>query len=88
LKLDVNIVTVERFNRTKTASLGTVTPAGGLGDDAYYATMNMGRTTNTTLSIKKGDTALIIRVWGGAKPVGECQSKEKTVAQAILPNLR
>ncbi len=88
LKLDVNIVTVERFNRTKTASLGKVTPAGGLGDDAYYATMNVGRTTNTTLNVKKSDTALIIRVWGGTKPVDVYQSKEKAVAGAILPKLQ
>jgi hypothetical protein len=87
LKLDVNVVTVERFNRMNAVSLGTITPAGGLGDDAYYATMKVGRTTNTTLSVKKGDTAVTIRVWGGAKPVDEYQSKEKAVAQAILPKL-
>jgi hypothetical protein len=87
LKLDINIVTVERFNRTKSVSLGTITGAGGLGDEAYYATMKTGRTTLSTLNVKKGSAAVIIRVWGGTKPVEEYQAKEKAVAQAILPKL-
>jgi hypothetical protein len=87
LKLDVNIVTVERFNRIKTVSLGTVTSVGGIGDDAYYATMKTGRSTVTTLNIKKGNTAVIIRVSGGTKAVEEYQAKEKAVAQAIVPRL-
>ena len=87
LKLDVNIVNVERFNRIKTVSLGTVASVGGVGDDAYYATTKTGRSTVTTLNVKKGDTAVIIRVSGGTKPVEEYQAKEKAVAQAIVPKL-
>jgi hypothetical protein len=87
LKLDINVINVERFNRMKTVTLGTVTSVGGVGDDAYYATMKSGRTILTTLNVKKGDTALIIRVSGGTKPVEEYQAKEKAVAQAVVPKL-
>jgi hypothetical protein len=66
---------------------GAVASVGGVGDDAYYATMKTGRSTVTTLNVKKGDTAVIIRVSGGTKPVEEYQAKEKAVAQAIVPKL-
>jgi len=64
-----------------------VTNVGGIGDDAFFATLNTGTTTNTTLNLKKGDSAVVIRVYGGKKPVEEYQAKEKAVAQAILPKL-
>ena len=87
LKLNVDIVTAERFNRMKSVTLGTVTSLGGLGDEAFYATMKAGRTTLVTLNVRKGDTAVIIRVSGGMKPVEEYQAKEKAVAQVIVPKL-
>jgi hypothetical protein len=49
--------------------------------------LKTGNTTNTTLNVKKGDTAVVVRVFGGQKPVEEYQAKEKAVAQAILPKL-
>ncbi len=87
LKLSIDVITVDHFNRLRSVTLGTVTKVGGLGDDAFYATMKTGAQTNTTLNVKKGDTAVVIRVVGGAKPVDEYQAKEKAVAQAILPKL-
>jgi len=87
LKLDVNLITVERFARMKSVTVGTVTNVGGLGDDAYYSTLKTGRISITTLNVKKGETAVVIRVSGGEKPVEEYQAKEKAVAQAILPKL-
>jgi len=87
LKLTITVITVERHNRTKSSTTGTVTNIGGVGDDAFFATMNTGTTTNTTLNLKKGDSAVVIRVYGGKKPVEEYQAKEKAVAQAILPKL-
>jgi hypothetical protein len=87
LLLDVTLLPPDRFAHTKSVTIGTVTNVGGLGDDAFYSTLKTGRTTVTTLNIKKGDTAVVIRVSGGEKPVEEYQAKEKAVAQAILPKL-
>jgi len=89
LRLDITVITPDRFARTKSAFAGTVTNVSGVGDDAYYATIKSGQTINTGLSVKKGDTAVVIRVMGigGQKPVEEYQAKEKAVAQAILPKL-
>jgi hypothetical protein len=87
LKLDVNVITTDRYARMKSVTAGTITNVGGLGDDAYYSTLKTGATTITTLNIKKGETAVVIRVSGGEKPVEEYQAKEKAVAQAILPKL-
>jgi hypothetical protein len=39
------------------------------------------------LNVKKGDSAVVIRVFGGKQPVEEYQSKEKAVAQTIVPRL-
>jgi len=87
LKLNVDIVTPDRYARMKSVFVGTVTPVSGLGDDAYYATLQSGKTTLTTLNVKKGGTAVVIRVTGGTKPAEEYQAKEKAVAQALVPKL-
>jgi hypothetical protein len=87
LKLDVTLVTLDRFTRLKTVTLGAVTNVGGLGDDAFYSTFTQGHTTLTTLNIKKGDAAVVIRVSGGTKPAEEYQAKEKAVAVALIPKL-
>ena len=87
LKLDVNLITPDHFTRLKTVTLGTVTTVGSLGDEAFYSTFTQGRTTLTTLNVKKGDAAVTIRVSGGTKPAEEYQTKEKAVAQALLPKL-
>jgi hypothetical protein len=87
LKLDVTLITPDRYARMKSVTVGTVTNVGGLGDDAYYSTLKTGATTITTLNIKKGGTAVVIRVSGGEKPAEEYQAKEKAVAQALLPKL-
>jgi hypothetical protein len=87
LKLDVNLVTPERFTRLKTVTIGTVTNVGGLGDDAFYSTFTQGHTTLTTLNIKKGTAAVTIRVSGGTKPAEEYQAKEKAVAMVLLSKL-
>ena len=87
LKLDVSLVTPERYDRMKSVTVGTVTAVGGLGDDAYYSTLQQGHTTLTTLNVKKGGAAVTIRVSGGEKPAAEYQAKEKAVAQAIVPKL-
>lgn len=87
LKLDVNVITPEHFSRLKTVTAGTVTSVSGLGDEAFYSTLIQGRTVLTTLNVRKGATAVVIRVSGGTKSAEEYQAKEKAVAVALLPNL-
>ena len=62
------------------------TPLSGLGDDAFYTTM--GSTPGkqfATLSIKKGATAYVIKVYG--PNVTDQMSMEKTLAGNVLANL-
>jgi len=87
LKLDVNIITPDRYARMKSVTVGTVTAVSGIGDDAYYSTLQQRNTALTTLNVRKGGTAVVIRVSGGTKPAEEYQAKEKTVAQALVPKL-
>ncbi len=87
LKLDVNIVTPEHYARLKSVTIGTITAVSGLGDEAFYSTLQQGHTTLTTLNVKKGGTAVVIRVSGGTKNAEEYQAKEKAVAQALVPKL-
>jgi len=61
----------------KSVAIGTVTNISGVGDDAYYSTLKTRNTTDTTLNVKKGVAAVVIRVSGGQKPVEEYQAKEK-----------
>jgi hypothetical protein len=67
--------------------VGTITSASGLGDEAFYSTLTQGHTTLTTLNVRKGATAVVIRVSGGTKSAEEYQAKEKAVAVALLPKL-
>jgi hypothetical protein len=87
LKLDVNLITPEHYARLKAVTLGSVTAAPGLGDEAFYSTFTQGRTTLTSLNVKRGAAAVTIRVSGGAKPAEEYQAKEKAVAVALVPKL-
>ena len=87
LKLDINLITPEHFTRLKTVTVGTVANVGGLGDEAFYSTFTQGHTTLATLNVKKGSSAVTIRVSGGTKPAEEYQAKEKAVALALVPKL-
>jgi hypothetical protein len=87
LQLDVTLLPPERFEHTKSVTIGTVNNVSGLGADAFYNTLKTAHTTATTLNVKKGDTFVVIRVSGGEKPVEDYQAKEKAIAQAILPEL-
>lgn len=87
LKLDVTVITPEHFTRLKTVTVGTVTSASGLGDEAFYSTLTQGHTILTTLNVRKGATAVVIRVSGGTKSAEDYQAKEKAVAVALLPKL-
>ena len=59
----------------------TITPASGLGDDAFYATLAQ----YTVLYVKKGQTVFLFKVYGVADKTKQ-MSAEKTLAQAALAN--
>ena len=72
------------WDRLKSGPLpGTViTPAGGLGDDAFYATL----APYTMLYVKKGQTVLLIKVYG-VKDQATQMGAEKTLAVDALKAL-
>ncbi len=87
LKLDVTLLTVDRYNHMKAVTVGAVTNVPGVGDDAYFSTLKTTNMVITTLNIKKGNGAVTIRVSGGKKPAAEYQTKEKAAAQVLVPKL-
>lgn len=87
LKLDVDLVTPDHYSRLKTVTAGKVTSVSGLGDDAFYSTFVQGKTILTTLNVKKGTAAVVIRVSGGTMSAEEYQTREKAIAVALLPKL-
>lgn len=87
LKLDITLVTPDHYTRLKTVTTGKVTSVSGLGDEAFYSTLVQGKLTLTTLNVKKGTAAVVIRVSGGTKPAEEYQTREKAIAVALLPKL-
>lgn len=86
LKLEVSLTTIDRYNKFKTASSATITAVTDLGDEAYYSTQ-AGKDAQVALVIRKGETAVIVHVFGGSKAVAEYQSMEKAIATALLPAL-
>jgi hypothetical protein len=60
----------------------TKTAISGLGDDAFYAVMG----SFTSLSVKKGDTSFILRVYG-IKDSYQQLSIEKSLAAAAVKEL-
>ena len=86
LKLSLNFANKDRWKLAASAPQPgvTITPVSGLGDDAFYYSRG---NQLTTLSVKKGDTVVVIRVWGGVRPIPETEAKEKSVAQQLLGNL-
>ena len=71
----------QRFEAGKTPMNDIpMTPAAGVGDDAYYTT-----STSTRLSVRKGETVFQLQVSGF--PKADLESKEKTLALAILARL-
>jgi hypothetical protein len=57
----------------------TITPASGVGDDAFYATLAQ----YTVLYVKKGPTVFLFKVYGVADKAKQ-MSAEMTLAQQAL----
>jgi hypothetical protein len=72
------------FQAGKTSSVNSiiVTPASGLGDEAYYVTIS----TNVVLNVKKGNVAFRVTVYADL-PVADKRAMEKTLAEQIVSKL-
>jgi hypothetical protein len=85
------IVTVSLWDASKWAKMKAGLPGistssvAGLGDDAFFSTMGSAEKQFTTLTVKKGDTAYVIKVYGGS--AAEQMSSEKTLAGNVLAKL-
>jgi len=75
-----------KWDRMKTPVPGmNRTPLAGLGDDAFYTTMGPADKQIATLSVKKGSTAYLIKVYG--PNATDQMSMEKTLAGNVLAKL-
>jgi hypothetical protein len=86
------IVTVSLWDGNKWDQMKTPvpgmsrTPVSGLGDDAFYTTLGPASGKQiATLSVKKGSTAYLIKVYGPS--VTDQMSMEKTLAGNVLAAL-
>src|ERR1700735_5617283 len=86
------LVTVSLWDGNKWDKMKTPVPGmnrtsvSGLGDDAFYTTMGPASGKKTaTLTVKKGSTAYLIKVYG--PNVTDQMSMEKTLAGNVLANL-
>jgi hypothetical protein len=61
------------------------TAVSGFGDDAFFSTMGSAEKSFTTLTVKKGSTAYVIKVYGGNAT--DQMSKEKALAGSVLARL-
>ena len=61
------------------AKVLTITPASGIGEDAYYSTMR----TATGLLVKKGDLSFKIEIYG-TMPVDAKEAAERKLAREII----
>jgi hypothetical protein len=74
------------WGRMKSPLPGTSrTAVSGFGDDAFFSTIGSGEKQFTTLTVKKGSTAYVIKVYGGNAT--DQMSKEKTLAGNVLARL-
>jgi len=82
-KVVVAIITVDQFTHEKSPLPGIAeTSESGIGDEAHYMTTPG---FGTGLSVKKGNYAFKVRVYG--YPLDQIKAMEKTLAQDILAKL-
>jgi hypothetical protein len=60
-----------------------ITPASGVGDDAYYLAIG----TMVSLIVKKGDTTFKVSVYSGGLPLEKKESIEKVLALQVASKL-
>jgi hypothetical protein len=81
--VDVTIIDLNGYAMgKKAAGTFTITPVGGLGDEAYYSESKDGKLTS--LRVRKGSAAFAVHVRGGPMPAAEAKPKELAVAKLIV----
>jgi len=84
--VSVSLWDANEWGKLKTPLAGmSKTSVAGLGDDAFFSTMGSAEKQFTTLTVKKGSTAYVIKVYGGNAT--DQMSKEKTLAGNVLAKL-
>ena len=75
----------DAFQKQKTSPMPgmEVTPASGVGDDAFYVTIS----PNVSLFAKKGSSAFKATVYSSTFPVDKKKGMEKALAQQALSKL-
>jgi hypothetical protein len=81
-KLVLNFSSLPSFQREKAATTVVITPAAGIGDDAFYVTTDLG----TSLYIKKGNTAIAFSIHEKL-PLATLMAEEKTLGLDATPRL-
>jgi hypothetical protein len=81
-KVVLNFTSLPSFQREKAATAVVITPATGIGDDAFYVTSSLG----TSLYIKKGNTAIAFSIHEKLPPA-TLMSEEKTLGLEATPRL-
>jgi hypothetical protein len=87
--VEVGVVDPAEFLPTRASVPGsfTVTPASGIGDEAYYQKdflPNTGGETSIELSVRKGQIVFVINVLDHAQTDGPLMAAEKTLALAAV----
>ncbi|HTY94932.1 MAG TPA: hypothetical protein VMC02_13640 [Steroidobacteraceae bacterium] len=86
----VSLWDASRWEQMKAPLPGYVkTPAGGLGDDAFFSVLGSkgGSASFTTLSIRKGRTAYVVKVYSSLHAASELMSMETTLGKEVLARL-
>ncbi len=81
-RLVLNFTSLPSFQSEKAATTVTITPAPGIGDEAFYVTTDLG----TSLYLRKGNTAIAFRV-NEKLPPAKLMAEEKTLGLDAAPRL-
>ena len=75
VRLVLNFTSLASFQKEKNATSSniTLTPASGIGDEAFYVTTEFG----TSLYIRKGSTAIAFSIHDKTLPADQLMAKEK-----------
>jgi hypothetical protein len=86
----LSLVDASRWDQMRTPVPGiTKTPVAALGDDAFFFVLGEKIVTGgmATLTVKKGGTAYVFKVYTKLRSVPEQMTIEKTLAVGVLANL-
>ena len=77
VRLVLNFTSLASFQKEKNAKSPniTLTPASGIGDEAFYVTTELG----TSLYVRKGSTAIAFSIHDKTQPPDQLMAKEKAL---------